>query len=105
MLFTKFEMETLLLRVFKATQFGFRNGRSAIVQLICFLDKVYLLNYSSAIDELTVFYLDLEKAFDKVPRDLLLLKIYKMGLGGTAPKLIANYLDNRKQCVKKQLKI
>ena len=85
---------------FHDSQFGFRDGRSAIIQLICFLDKVYLLNDSSAIGELTVFYLDFEKAFDKVPHDLLLLKIHKMGIGGTALKLIANYLDNRKQCVK-----
>ena len=82
------------------SQFGFRNGRSAIVQLICFLDKIYLLNNSSAIDELKVFYLDFEKASDKVPHVLLLLKIHKMGIGGTALKLIVNYLDNRKQCVK-----
>ena len=85
---------------FHGSQFWFRNGRSTIVQLICFLDKVYLLNDSSAIDELTVFYLDFEKAFDKVPHDLLLLKIHKMGIGGTALKLIDIYLDNRKQCVK-----
>ena len=79
------------------SQFGFREGRSAIIQLLCFLDKVYLLNDLLAIDELTVFYLDFEKAFDKVPHDLLLLKIHKMGIGGTALKLFANYLDNRKQ--------
>ena len=83
------------------SQFGFRNGGSAIVQIVCILAKVYLLNDSSAIDELTVFYLDFKKAFDKVPHDLLLLKIHKMGIDGTARKLIANYLDNRKQCVKK----
>ena len=82
------------------SQFGFRNGRPAIVQLICFLDKIYLLNNSSAIDELKVFYLDFEKASDKVPHVLLLSKIHKMGIGGKALKLIANYLDNRKQCVK-----
>ena len=62
------------------SQFGFRDGRSAILQLICFLDKIYLLNDSSAIDELTVFYLDFKKAFDKVPNDLLFLKIHKMGI-------------------------
>ena len=82
------------------SQFRFRDSRSVIIQLTCFLDRVYLLNDSSAIDELTVFYLDFEKAFDKVPHDLLLLKIHKMRIGGTALKLIANYLDNRKQCVK-----
>ena len=82
------------------SQFRFRDGLSAIIELNCFLDKVYLLNDSSAIDELTVFYVDFEKAFDKVPHDLLLLKIHKMGMSGTALKLIANYLDNRKQCVK-----
>ena len=82
------------------SQFGFRDGRSATIQIIYFLDEVYLLNDSSAIDEQTVFYLDFEKTFDKVPHDLLLLKIHKIGICGTALKLIANYLDNRKQCVK-----
>ena len=61
---------------------------------------VYLVNDLSAIDELAVFHLHLEKAFDKVAYDLLLLKIQKMGIVGTALKLIANHLDNRKKCVK-----
>ena len=88
----------LLCKEFANFKYSSRSPRT--LQIICFLDKAYLLNDSSAIDELTVFYLDFEKAFNKVPYDLLLLKIHKMGIGGTALTLIANYLDNRKQCVK-----
>ena len=44
--------------------------------------------------------MDLSKALDCLPHDLLLLKFKYYGLSENALKLMKSYLSNRKQCVK-----
>ena len=44
--------------------------------------------------------MDLSKAFDCLPHDLLLAKLEAYGLESNALKLIMSYLSGRKQCVK-----
>ena len=44
--------------------------------------------------------MDLSKAFDCLPHDLLLLNLKFYGLSEHAVDLIKNYLSSRKQCVK-----
>ena len=44
--------------------------------------------------------MDLSKAFDCLPHDLLLLKLRAYNLSENALNLIDDYLSNRKQCVK-----
>lgn len=44
--------------------------------------------------------MDLSKAFDCLPHDLLLLKAKHYGLSDSAQSLLSSYLDSRKQCVK-----
>ena len=58
-----------------ANQYGFRKHRSATLQLLVFLDKLYDLNDNEKQKELTVLYLDFAKAFDTVPHELLLRKV------------------------------
>jgi len=49
--------------------------------------------------EVDVIHLDLSKAFDKVPHDLLLTKLHRHGNSGTALRWFASYLSNRQQRV------
>ena len=50
--------------------------------------------------EIDVIYLDLQKAFDKVPHKRLLLKLAKYGLdGGQILAWITNFLTGRKQVI------
>ena len=44
-------------------------------------------------------YLDFKKAFDKVPRDLLIEKLQNFGMNGNLLKWIHSYLTNRQQRV------
>ena len=44
--------------------------------------------------------MDLSKAFDCLPHDLLLLKLREYGLSPSAINLVKSYLSNRSQCVK-----
>ena len=44
--------------------------------------------------------MDLSKALDCLPHDLLLLKLKYYGLSENALKLMKSYFTNRKQCVK-----
>ena len=44
-------------------------------------------------------FLDLKKAFDVCSHDILLAKLKKMGIVGTAHKWFSSYLQGRSQCV------
>ena len=44
-------------------------------------------------------YIDLEKAFDSVPNDILLAKLENAGIRGTARNWLATYLSDRTQVV------
>ena len=82
------------------SQHGFRKRRSATIQLLLFLDRIYELNDQQDVQELAVLYLDFAKAFDTVSHDILLTKIKIFGIGGKLLSLIFSYLNNRNQCVK-----
>ena len=77
-----------------------RPQRSAIIQMLCFLDQLYKEVDSIAHDELFVFYLDFQKAFDTVAHQSVVAKLSESGIGGKALGLIANYCDDRKQLVR-----
>jgi len=65
--------------VIKETEHGFRNGKSCLTNLLVILDRI-----TRCIDEggnMDVGFLDLAKAFDKVPHKRLIEKVQKHGIG------------------------
>ena len=82
-------------KIINESQFGFRQGRSCVTNLICF--------YSRVIDIVQerdgwadCIFLDLKKAFDKVPHKRLLWKLeYRGGLGKKMTTWMKNYLVDR----------
>ena len=78
-------------------QFGFQEGNSTIHPMIHMLNKI-----SNAMNknEFTIgIFCDLTKAFDTVPVDLMLKKLYKIGIRGTILNWFKSYLSDRKQFV------
>ena len=78
-------------------QHGFLRGKSTVTQLL----EVYhdILDMVAGGQEIDVIHLDLSKAFDKVPHDLLLTKLHRHGISGTALQWFEGYLSNRQQRV------
>ena len=78
-------------------QYGFQKHRSTEHALLHILNTI-----STALNENKYcigIFLDLKKAFDTVPHDLLLKKLQKLGISGTALKWFSSYLSNRTQKV------
>jgi len=76
-------------------QFGFRKGRSCVTNLLSYYSRV-----TDIVQErdgwVDCVYLDLKKAFDKVPHKRLLWKLNNMGgVSGALLKWMENYLQGR----------
>ena len=79
-------------------QFGFRKSYSAELAATN-LNDVLLKNLDRK-DITCAIFLDLAKAFDSVNHQILLQKLEKYGIRGTALKFFESYLSNRWQYVK-----
>ena len=78
-------------------QFGFTSGRSCITQLISTVnDWMQYLDNDEPVDAI---YLDLQKAFDKVPHARLLTKLEGYGIQGNLLLWITDFLSERRQYV------
>jgi len=84
-------------KLLRASQHGFRRGRSCLTNLLSFLDDVsQMMENKESVDTI---YLDLAKAFDKVPHCRLLRKLESYGIGGNVLRWIKAWLSNRRQRV------
>ena len=84
--------------ILTSSQYGFRNGRSTEMALVNFTNDI-----AESFDKgkyVLAAFLDLSKAFDTVSHDILLAKLYYYGIRGSAWSWFADYLKNRKQCVR-----
>ena len=61
------------------SQHGFLKARSCLTNMLCFLEDVTKWVYEGS--PVDIIYLDLKKAFDKVPHQRLLLKLKAHGIG------------------------
>uniref|UniRef100_A0A493TNW7 Reverse transcriptase domain-containing protein n=2 Tax=Anas TaxID=8835 RepID=A0A493TNW7_ANAPP len=100
-------MEQIILRVItrhlqgnqaiRPSQHGFMKGRSCLMNLISFYDKVTrLVDEGKAVN---VVYLDFSKAFDTVSHSNLLKKLAAYGLDWRTLCWVRNWLDSRAQRV------
>ena len=81
----------------KNNQHGFVKNKSCLTNLLTFTE--YLHENLDKGDPVDVFYLDFRKAFDRVPIQLLIHKLNKIGLDGKLLKWIQHWLTGRTQRV------
>ena len=78
-------------------QHGFRKGYSTTSATAKFIDDIAL-----GLDKgkyTTAVFLDIKKAFDTIDHKIIIKKLEHAGVGRKTLPLLANYLNNRKQCV------
>ena len=80
-------------------QSGFRPGDSTTNQLLFLVDEIHQAFEDRKSLEVRAVFLDISKTFDKVRHDGLIFKLKQNGISGSLFKLLANYLNNRKQGV------
>ncbi|MGL1888435.1 MAG: reverse transcriptase family protein, partial [Reichenbachiella sp.] len=78
-------------------QHGFRSGHSCVTQLLEIIED-FSQYYDQAIPY-DCIYLDFSKAFDRVPHNRLLSKVYNCGIRGVLFNWIKSFLSNRVQRV------
>lgn len=80
-------------------QFGFQRKSGTLSAAITILDEIKIsLDFSNR-NICACLFLDLTKAFDTIPHEILMSKLYRYGFRGKAADLLKSFLNNRKQFV------
>ena len=77
---------------------AFRSGFGCQTALLRIIE-----DWKKALDDnkfIAAILMDLSKAFDCLPHNLLMLKLEAYGLSENSLKLLKSYLENRRQCIK-----
>ena len=80
------------------SQFGFLKNHSTLQQLLIFLDSIYK-SFDNKKSHVDTIYLDFKKAFDSVPHNELLYKLWSFGITGDLWHWFKAYLTSRFQMV------
>lgn len=84
-------------------QHGFRSSRSTGTAISCLINDIYeAINKQCRAKKPHMIYaifIDLKKAFDTVSHELLLKKLFSLGLDNKTVNWFSDYLNNRKQKV------
>ena len=91
--------------LFSDSQYGFRNKRSCVLQLLEVLDY-----WNKSVDEgkqVDTIYLDIRKAFDSISHRRLLQKLEAYGIEGEVLEWVRDFLKGRRQRVmlRKELRL
>ena len=79
------------------SQHGFLKARSCLTNLLGFFEEITKwVDEGSPVD---VINLDFQKAFDKVPHQILILKLKSHGMGNSIINWIEQWLNDRTQRV------
>ena len=81
-------------------QFGFRKKHGTYMPIAHLYDEI--TNHLQKGEVTCMLYLDLKKAFDTVCIEILLSKLYHIGVRGPLHEIISSYLENRYQITKVQ---
>jgi len=84
-------------KILTKTQFGFRPGHSTVHAMTHLLN--FVTEALNAKKHAVLIFCDLRKAFDTCNFDILLKKLYKIGIRGLELQWFENYLKNRQQFV------
>ena len=74
-------------------QFGFLKNRSCLSEMLAFFSNIFQNIEKKKPSD--IVYLDFSKAFDTVPHDELLLKLWRIGITGSLWYRMKSYLSNR----------